>query len=323
MLKAKQLFASLILSALPLLPTHAADSKAVTPERVIVGYAPGGATDVIARVLSRELSKNYSKPIVVENRPGAGGMIGAELLSRAKPDGSSLLMAYISEASINKLVYKEMSYDPETDLVPIARVATAPLILTTGPRLKVKSYQDLMEVKDRDEPFTYGSAGNGGQQHLAGELLRIESGLNMLHVPYRGSALAATDVLAGQIDMGFFSASPILSNVREGKLNALFIAGPERQSVLPDVPTAEEVGLPNFHLLTWFGVFGPRGMTPQVAQDLAGQVQAALTQPEVVETLSAQGLTPSYLPPTEFRRYIASEMQKYGQIVEKANIEKQ
>lgn len=306
------------------LGTQAANAAPVKAERVVVGYAPGGATDVVARFLAMGLAEKQGKPVIVENKPGAGGTIGASQISRSKPDGSSLLVAYISEASINKLLYSKMPYDPEMDLVPIARIATAPLILASGPKMNVGSFKELLVAgKNGDTPLSYGSAGYGGQQHLAGELLRMQTGMNMLHVPYRGSALAVVDLLGGQIDVGFFSISPLLSHIEVGKIKPLFIAGPERQAFLPDVPTADEVGLKDFDLATWFGVFGPKGMTPEVAEGIAQDVKSLLEDKEAVKILTNQGLAVSYLPPKEFRSYIATEMKKYGDIVEKAGIEKQ
>ena len=311
-------------AALPILTgAYAADVVPAKTERIVVGYAPGGATDVIARFLATGLTNKLGKQVIVENKPGASGMIGADQLSRAKPDGTSLLVAYISEASINKLVHEKMPYDPETDLVPIARMATAPLILASGPKLNAHSFKELLARKDSSKPISYGSAGNGGQQHLAGELLKMRTSMNMLHVPYRGSALAVADVLGGQIDVGFFSASPLLPHIKTGKIKPLFIAGPERQALLPDVPTAEEVGLKNFDISTWFGVFGPKGMEPEVAEKIAKQVQSLLEDKEAVKVLTGQGLTASYLPPKEFRSFITAEMKKYSDIIEKAGVEKQ
>jgi tripartite-type tricarboxylate transporter receptor subunit TctC len=311
--------AVLIAAALAIPATAFADPFPSKPVRLVVAYAPGGATDVIARFLAAGLTSKWGQQVIVENKPGAGGMIGAELVSRAAPDGHSLLVAYTPEASINKLVYKSMSYDPQRDLVPVALVATGPLILATGPKLPLTSFQELM--KRKNVPLSYGSAGTGGQQHLGGELLKLKTGLDLVHVPYKGTGPAVTDLLGGQIDLLFASSTPLLPHIRAGRLKPLFVTGNERQAELPDVPSAAEVGLTEFDIPTWFGVLAPKGMDPQLAQRIANDIGAILLDKAAVKPLEAHGLTIRYLPTKQFETFIASEISKYSDIVAKAGIE--
>jgi tripartite-type tricarboxylate transporter receptor subunit TctC len=248
-------------------------------------------------------------------------MIGTDMISRATPDGHSLLVAYTPEVSINKLVYKKMSYDPQLDLVPVSLVATGPLILASGPKLPVSSFQELM--KRKNVPLSYGSAGTGGQQHLGGELLRLQTGLDLVHVPYKGTGPAVTDLLGGQIDVLFASSTPLLPHIRAGKVKPLFVTGNQRQAELPDVPSAAEVGLAEFDIPTWFGVFAPKGMEPQLAQRIANDIGSILLDKNAVKPLEVHGLTIRYLPTKQFEKFIAAEISKYSDIVAKAGLEKQ
>jgi len=284
---------------------------------------PGGATDIIARTLGETLGKMWGQQVVVENRPGAGGMIGADQVVRADPDGYTLLLGYTPEVSINKLIYKKMQYDPEADLTPISLVAEAPLVLASGPKLPVKSYQELLQAKEKGRAISFGSPGTGGQQHLAGELLRLRTGLDMLHVPYRGTGAAVADLVGGQIDVFFATTPPLLGNIRAGKLTPLLVTGPERQPLLPDVPTVDELGLKDFHLTNWFGVFGPAGMDAARVEKIAADIDAALKQPETARALEERGLTLRYLAPGAFKDFIASEMKLYDGIIASTGVEKQ
>ena len=305
------------------LPFHAqAQTYPDKPVRLIVAYTPGGATDVIARILAAKLTANWGQQVIVENKSGAGGMIGAEQVVNAKPDGYTLLLAYTPEVSINKLVYKQMRYDPLKDLQPIALVADAPLVLVSGPKLPATTYADLKRL-GAQAPLVYGSPGTGGQQHLAGELLRVRSGMNLTHVPYRGTGLAVADLVGGQIDIFFATAPAIIGQIGAGKLHPLFIAGPRRQDILPSTPTAQEVGLDDFDISNWFGLFGPAGMPPALVDRISRDTAQALQSAEVKDKLQGQGLAVAYKPPQEFKAYIGAEMAKYAAIVKATGLEPQ
>ncbi|MCD0503570.1 Bug family tripartite tricarboxylate transporter substrate binding protein [Bordetella petrii] len=292
------------------------------PVRLIVAYTPGGATDVIARVLAAQLTKKWNQQVVVENKAGAGGMIGADQVVQAAPDGYTLLLAYTPEVSINKLIYKQMRYDPLKDLQPIARVAQAPLVLVSGPKLPVRSYQELLD-QGRGRQVSFGSPGTGGQQHLAGELLKLRSGMNLLHIPYRGTSAAVADLVGGQIDIFFATAPAIIGHIRSGKLHPLLVAGPTREGILPDTPTAAQVGLDDFEISNWFGLFGPAGMDPALVSRMSDDVAQILQQADTAKSLTDQGLTVAYRDPAQFSTFIDAEMKKYAAIIKATGVPQQ
>ena len=285
------------------------------PVRLVVAYAPGGATDIIARLLGARLGSKWGQQVVVDNKTGASGMIGAELVARAKPDGYTLLLGYTPEVSLNKLVFKDMRYDPSTDFTPIALVAVAPLILAAGPKLPVRSMQELLARKANKGVVSYGSPGTGGQQHMAGELLARATGMELTHVPYRGTGLAVADLVGGQIDLFWATSPPLIQHIRSGKLAPLAVAGSAREKLLPEVPTTLELGLKDLQLSNWFGVFGPKDMPPALAKSIAADVLQVLADPAMVKSLEDQGLTPTPMQDRELRDFIDAEMKKYARIV--------
>jgi tripartite-type tricarboxylate transporter receptor subunit TctC len=293
------------------------------PVRLLVGYAAGGGTDVIARIVSQALGTRWSQQVVVENKAGASGMIAAEMAARSTPDGYTLLLAYTPEVSINKLIFKQMSYDPLTDLQPVALVAQAPLFLVSGPKLPIQSMKDLLARGKGGEPLSYGSPGTGGQQHLAGELLQIQGNVRTLHIPYKGAAPAVNDLLGGQLDVFFSSPPVILPHVRTGKLKPLFVTSPQRSPLMPDVPSAPEVGLPAFDISNWFGVFVPKGVDPAVVQKVEADLKAVLSDPTVVKRLEDQGLSARFMGAADLRAFITAEMTKYGEIIDKSGLSRQ
>lgn len=296
---------------------------AAYPDRqvtLLVGYAPGGATDIIARTLATSLSSKWGQTVVVENKPGASGMLAAEQVVRAKPDGYTLLLGYTPEVSLNKLVFKKMRYDPIADLTPIVLTAEAPLVLVAGPKLSVTTMQELLAQKSSRQPLTYGSPGTGGQQHLAGEMLARSTGLTLTHVPYKGTALAVNDLLGGHIDLFFGTAPPLLPHIRAGKLRPIAVAGNAREKLLPDVPTVVELGIPRLQLTNWFGLFAPKGVSETVLDQITNDVSQALADAKVVKTLEEQGLSIKALRGAAFRDFIDAEMKKYQAIVTETGV---
>ena len=296
---------------------------AAYPDRqvtLLVGYAPGGATDIIARTLATSLSSKWGQTVVVENKPGASGMLAAEQVVRAKPDGYTLLLGYTPEVSLNKLVFKKMRYDPIADLTPIVLTAEAPLVLVAGPKLSVTTMQELLAQKSSRQPLTYGSPGTGGQQHLAGEMLARSTGLTLTHVPYKGTALAVNDLLGGHIDLFFGTAPPLLPHIRAGKLRPIAVAGNVREKLLPDVPTVVELGIPRLQLTNWFGLFAPKGVSETVLDQITTDVSQALADAKVVKTLEEQGLSIKALRGAAFRDFIDAEMKKYQAIVTETGV---
>lgn len=301
--------------------TVSAAGASAFPERavrMVVGYPPGGATDLIARVLATELSKKWGQQVIVENKPGASGMLAAEQIARAPADGHTLLLGYTPEVLLNKLVFKQMRYDPVTDLTPLVLAASAPLVLAAGPALPVSSMEALLAVKQK--PMTYASPGAGGQQHIAGEMMARLGGLKLTHVPYRGTGQAVTDLLGGQVDLFFATIPPLQQHIAAGKLKPLFVAGPAREKLLPNVPTAAEVGLPRLQLSNWFGLFGPKAMAGQRSETIASDAAQALSQPHVVKSLEDLGLSVNPLRGATFQTFMESEMNKYRAIINETGI---
>jgi tripartite-type tricarboxylate transporter receptor subunit TctC len=290
------------------------------PVKLLVGYGPGGATDIIARVLSKYLSDKWGQAVVVENKPGASGMIAANDVVRANPDGYTLLLGYTPEVSINQLVFTNMRYDPIKDLTPISLAADAPLVLAVGAKLPVKSLKEILDKGKGATPLTYGSPGVGGQQHMAGELLGGATKISLSHIPYKGTGPAVAALVGGQIDLFFATTPPLLGQIRAGKVTPIAVAGSQREKLLPDVPTFVELGYPSIQLTNWFGVFGPRNLPAPVLNKITTDVTAALKDPAVVKQLEDQGLTPRPISGAAFSKFIASEMSKYAPIIKGANI---
>jgi tripartite-type tricarboxylate transporter receptor subunit TctC len=290
------------------------------PVKLLVGYGPGGATDIIARVLSKYLTDKWGQAVVVENKPGASGMIAANDVVRATPDGYTLLLGYTPEVSINKLVFSAMRYDPLKDLTPISLAAEAPLVLAVGSKLPVKTLKELLAQGKGSTPLTYGSPGVGGQQHMAGELLGGATKMPLTHIPYKGTGPAVAALVGGQIDLFFATTPPLLGQIRAGKVTPIAVAGNQREKLLPDVPTFVELGYPAIQLTNWFGVFGPKNLPNPVLSKITTDVTAALRDPSVVKELQDKGLTPRPIAGADFVKFIDSEMKKYAPIIQAAKI---
>lgn len=318
-LRLSLLSALLTVAALGVSP-QAAATYPDKPVKLLVGYGPGGATDIIARLLSKYLSDKWGQAVVVENKPGASGMIAANDVVRANPDGYTLLLGYTPEVSINQLVFTSMRYDPIKDLTPISLAADAPLVLAVGAKLPVKSLKEILDKGKGTTPLTYGSPGVGGQQHMAGEMLGGATKMPLTHIPYKGTGPAVAALVGGQIDLFFATTPPLLGQIRAGKVTPIAVAGSQREKLLPDVPTFVELGYPAIQLTNWFGVFGPRNLPAPVLNKITTDVTAALKDPTIVKQLEDQGLTPRPISGAEFVKFIASEMSKYAPIIKGANI---
>jgi tripartite-type tricarboxylate transporter receptor subunit TctC len=292
--------------------THAAFPEKTV--RIVVPFAPGGATDVVARALGQRLSVIWKQQVVVENKPGAGGNIGADFVAKAEPDGYTLLLASPAEVAINQFLYQSMPYDPERDLVPVTKAASGPLVLVVHPSVPVKTLPELITwLKAQKEGTAYASSGIGGPQHLAAESFRAITGTNIIHVPYKGGAPAITDLLGGQVKMFFAGLPPALPHIKAEKLRALAITTTQPSPLIPGVPTVASM-LPGFDFENWQGVFAPRG-TPeavvgQIARDIASVADSALA-----EQLARQGAAPAPMTPAEFATFVQNERKKYGELV--------
>lgn len=289
--------------------------------RIVVAYPPGGATDITARVLAKALNAKWGQPVIVENRPGASGMIGAEAVVKSAPDGYTLLVGYTPEVSLNKLFFRSMSYDPERDLLPITLLTSSPLVLAVHPSVRVKSVAELIALaKSNPGHINYASPGIGGQQHLAGESLALATTTKLVHVPYKGTGPATSDLLGGQVQMMFASIAPLLPHLRAGKLIPIGIADTRRSPLLPDVPTFIESGVARFEFVNWFGLFAPAATSSTVAEQLNRDVITVMRQEDTRHALEAQGLDVRTGTPKEFADFIREEMAKYSNITREANV---
>lgn len=308
--------AALVASVTVAAPAHAEFPE--KPIRLILPYPPGGPTDLLARVVAAEMSNTLGQQVVVDNRPGASGMIGAEQVARATPDGYTIL-ANASLHVINPSIYPDMRYDAIKDFAPITQLAAVPLVLVVPPSSPIKKPQDIV-TQDNKNPgkLSFGSAGTASSQQLAGESFKIAAGIDMLHVPYRGSAPALADLVGGQIDLMFDSMPSAMPFISSGQLRAVAVTTSQRATALPDVPTVAESGYPGFDISTWYGFWAPAGTPEPVVAKLAEHAAMALKTPQVRERYAAMGAEPVGSSPADFAAYNVSEGEKWAEIVRKS-----
>jgi tripartite-type tricarboxylate transporter receptor subunit TctC len=306
-----------------LIASHAAVAQTY-PERavrVLVGYPPGGGTDLVARLIAQPLSERWKQPVIVDNRPGANAIIATEAVVKAKPDGYTLLMAYATELALNPATHKALPYDPVRDLAPIAQLASAPLVLAVHPSLTAQSVRDLVALaKAKPGALSYSSSGTGSVHHFAGELFKLRSGTDIVHVPYKGSGPATADAVSGQVQVTFASVASVLRFVQAGRLRALAVTSGSRSAQLADVPTAIEAGVPDVELTSWYGLLAPAGTPAEVVKRIAGDVAAVLALPEVKKGFGVQGLDIAQSSPAAFASFIRDEATKYARIARASNI---
>ncbi len=286
------------------------------PIRLIVGFSAGGTTDVVARILGKEIGDDLGQPVVIENRPGAGSNIAAEMVARADPDGYTLLMVAVTSA-INHTLYKNLKFDLTTDFDPVALAVRVPNVLVVHPDVKADSVDELTKLLN-DNPGTvnFASSGSGTSIHMAGELFKLRAGVDVTHIPYKGSANAITDLIGGQVQYMFDNMPSAWPHVESGKLRALAVTTAERSQTAPDLPTMQESGFDGFDVSSWFGVIGPKGMPTDVTEKLNKSIRAALAKPEVRERLQGLGAVPADTTPDEFGQFIKTEVETWGPVVE-------
>ena len=309
--------AAAVLLALAALSAHAQVDWPKREVRVFVGFSAGGTTDIIARLLAVEMNRAWGQPIVIENRAGATGNIAAELVARSKPDGYTLLMGSVGPLAVNASLFKSMPFDNLKDLAPVSLVAHVPNALVMAPKaLPVSSFAEFVAlVKANPGKYFYASTGSGTSSHLSGELMRVQAGLQLTHVPYKG-AVALNDVLAGEAVQVMFATIPsAINHIRAGKLRALAVTSLKRSGGLPDVPTIAESGYPGFDASSWFGLVGPAGLPPEIAQKVAGEVAKILAVPAMREKFIQQGSDPVGSTPEEFGAYMRAETEKWARVV--------
>jgi len=299
------------------LPVFAAAQDYPTkPVTLVVPFPPGGTTDLVARALGESLAKGLGQPVLVESKPGGGTTIGADYVAKAKNDGYTLLVGAVHH-TIAPSVYKKLPYDFQKDLTPITTVAMVPNVLAVNAAATpARTVAELVALaKASPGRLSYGSNGNGTAQHLIGTLFQLETGTELLHVPYKGSAPLTTDLLAGQVTMSFDSIPPQIQHIRAGKLRALAVATPTRSSLLPDVPTLQEAGLKGFDIETWYGILAPAGTPPAIVARLNVEMLKVIRSPEFVQRMKEAGCEPLGSTPAEMAVRISSETVKFAKIV--------
>ena len=292
-----------------------AQAYSTKPLRIVVPFAPGGASDVLARLVGQKLSERLGQPVVVENKPGATTTLGAAEVAKAPPDGYTLMLAP-APFVIAPLMYPKLPYDAAKDFTGVALLASSPLILTVNPALDVKAVQELLSVaKARPGSVTYGSPGSGSVPHLATELFKLRTGADLTHVPYKGGGPAVTDLVAGHIAMMFASPIEVSQHVAAGKLRYLATSTRQRVPSLPDVPTAADAGVADFNVVAWFGLVTHAGTPKDVIARLSTEIGRILAAPDVKERFAAQGAEITFLPAEEFDRFLAREREQWAQAV--------
>jgi len=286
------------------------------PIRMIVPFPAGGTADLLARQIGQTMGEALRQQVVIENRTGAGGNIGADLAAKAKPDGYTLLMGTVSTHAINPNLYPNMPYDPVKDFAPVAMVARMPNLLVLHPSVPATNVAELIALaKARPGTLAFASAGNGTTQHLAGELFKKMADVDMIHVPYKGNAPAVTDLVGGQVQVMFDNIPVSLQQVRAGKLRALAVTGPARSPVLPQLPTVAEAALPGYNITSWFGLYAPSGTSPQIIERLNREANKALATALIRRRLTDQGIEPAGGTPGQFAEFMRAELVKWGKIV--------
>ena len=292
------------------------------PIHLIVPFTTGGVLDTLARTIGQEITRETQQPVVVENRTGASGNIGTEAIARATPDGYTIGMGTIATHGINPGLYgQRLPYDPVKDFAPVAMVATQRNVVLVNPSLPIRSVQELIAyARANPGKVNYGSAGNGSSQHMSGQMFMKQAGVQITHVPYRGSGPVLADLMAGNIQLMFVDMPASIQHIRSGRLRPIGVTSLQRSPALPDVPTVAEQGLPGFEVIAWFGVFAPAKTPPATVEALSQRVRAIMEKPEVRQKMEGLGADPVALPPAEFQRFIGAEIARWTQLVLDLNV---
>jgi len=303
-----------LLCALPILA--AAQAYPSKPIRFVVPYPAGGPLDTVARLLGQKVSESVKQPVIVDNRAGSGGNIGADLVAKSAPDGYTILMGAVATHAINPTLYASIPYDPIRDFIPVTQVASTPNVLVVNPSVPAANVKEFIAyAKAHPGKLNFGSGSTGSAGHLAGELFKTQAGVDMTHVPYKGAAPAMNDLIGGQIQLMFDNLASALGQVRAGRVRALAVTTAKRTALAPELPTIAESGLPGFDINTWFGIFVPANTPREIVDRLHDEFTRALAAPDVREKMLSLGAEPVGNKPEEFAAYIRSEAEKYARVI--------
>jgi tripartite-type tricarboxylate transporter receptor subunit TctC len=307
----------LLACLISLAPTFvSAQSWPTKPVHVVVPFGAGGTADILARMIGEQLTPALGQPVIIENRPGAGGHVGAGMVARADPDGYTLLMSGSPTHSVGPHLFKRLTYDPMRDVPPVAMVAAAPNLLVVNASLSARSLDDLVALaREKPGQLTYSSAGNGTSGHLAAELLKSMAQIDMRHVPYKSGPEAVTGVLSGDVSFRFFTVPAVLSQVEAGKLRAIAITSAERSQLVPNVPTVAEAGFPGFEVLAWYAVFAPRETPKRVVAKLSAEIEKIVHLPDIRDKMVQLGAEPRHMSPEQLTSFVAVESPKWGELI--------
>jgi tripartite-type tricarboxylate transporter receptor subunit TctC len=306
-----------LLFAAALLPfAVAAQPFPSKPVRIVVPQTPGGATDVFARLIGQKLSARWGQPVVVENRAGAAGVMGSDVVAKAPADGYTLLVTYEGSQAVNQSLYAKLPFDSVKDFQPVATLAVTPFFLVVGPKSAAKDLKEFVSIaRAKPGSITYASSGNGSINHLLAEMLKTEAGVNIVHVPYKGIAPAMTDVIGGQVDSAFASVPSVVQHIRSGRLRALGVSSAKRNATAPEVPAIAEAGFPGFNVNPWWGILAPAGLPKAVLDRINADVAELLRSPEVVAYFREQGADPLTLSPEAFTKMLEDDVHKWAKVV--------
>jgi tripartite-type tricarboxylate transporter receptor subunit TctC len=311
--------AAVLTSAIP--PAAAQAPWPSKPITYVVPFPAGGTTDTLARIIGQKLSAALGQNVLVDNKPGAGGNIGSDFVAKAKPDGYTILGGTISSHAINASIYPKLAFDPVKNFAPITLIGTNPLVLIVPPDSPAKTVKDLIsQAKAKPGTFSFASAGNGTSQHLAGEMFKSLSGIDITHIPYKGSAPAITDVMGGQVQMMFDTTVVAAPQIKGGKVRALGVTSAKRPKGWEDIPTIAESGIPGYEIVSWQGIFAPAGTPPEIIKRLNAEIVKILKMPDVHERLEGLGVEPVANTPEEFAAFQKAEIAKWAKVVKDAGI---
>lgn len=315
------LFGCIATAAASIASAQSLDNYPTRPVTIVVPFPPGGGTDVGARLVAQKLSLKWGQPVIVENRGGAAGRLGADVVAKAKPDGYTLLVGNVGTQSVNPALYKKMPYDADKAFAPIGMIAELPLVMLVTPALPWQNIKDVVEAAKKEPgKITFASSGAGGAPHLAGEIFQQASGTKILHIAYKGGGPAALDLMAGHVNIYFGTVLESVGHVKAGKLKGLGVTSANRSPALPELPTIAESGYAGFDTGSWIGLLAPAGTPVAIINKVSADLREVLALPDTKNTLITQGATPWPMTPEQFAARIKSDRQRYGKIIEENNL---